>query len=133
QVQARLDRALRQLEAQTTVVARPAARLAAGQRPRGRLPKTDLVAHAQAVTAARQVTEATRYLTQEWRRLLDVVVVDRRGVVTVAQRQDDLEAMLRLLAEVAEMAPAPQQDDLHRLHTHLTDALPHLLTFVPQV
>jgi transposase-like protein len=133
QVQARLDRSLQQLEAQTAVVARQAARLAAGQRPRGRMPKTDVVAHAQELAAARQVTEATRYLTQEWRRLLEVVVVDRRGVVTVAQRQDDLEAMLNLLAEVAEMAPAPQQDQVHRLHVRLTDALPQLLTFVPHV
>ena len=133
QVQARLDRAVRQLEAQTAVVARQAARLMAGQRPRGRLPKTDLGAHVQELAAARQVTEATRYLTQEWRRLLDVVVIDRRGVVTVAQRQHDLDAMLTLLAEVAAIAPAPQQDEVHRLHARLTAALPHLLTFVPHV
>jgi transposase-like protein len=132
-VQARLDRAVRQLETQTTVVARQAARIAAGQRPRGRRPKTDLGAHAQELVAARQVTEAIRYLTQEWRRLLDVVVVDRRGILATAQRADDLAALLRLLAEVAELAPAPQQDDVRRLHTRLTTALPQLLTFVPHV
>jgi transposase-like protein len=130
QVQARLDRWLRQVEDQTAVVARQVARLAAGQRPRGRKPKTDVVAHAQEVAAARQVTEATRYLTQEWRRLLDVVVVDERGVVTASERQDELEAMLCLLSEVAQMARAPQQDEVRRLHTRLTEALPQLLTFV---
>jgi len=133
QVQARLDRWLRQLEDQTTVVARQAARIAVGQRPRGRKPKTDVLAHAQEVAAARQLTEATRYLTQEWRRLLEVVVVDRRGVLEASQRLEDLEAMLKLLAEVAESAPAPQQDELRQLHTHLTNTLPQLLTFVPHV
>ena len=133
QVQARLDRWLRQLEDQTAVVARQAARIAAGQRPRGPKPKTDVVAHAQELAAARQVTEATRYLTQQWRRLLDVVVVDRRGILEPGQRQDDLEATLSLLAEVAEIASAPQQDELRRLHSRLTDALPQLLTFVPHV
>jgi hypothetical protein len=133
QVQARLDRWLRQVEEQTAVVARQAARLAAGQQPRGRKPKTDLVAHAQDVAAARQVSEATRYLTQEWRRLLEVVVIEGRGVLDAAQRQDDLEALLELLAEVAELAPAPQQDEMHRLHSRLSDALPQLLTFVPHV
>jgi transposase-like protein len=133
QVQARLDRWLRQVEDQTAVVARQAARIAAGQRPRGPKPKTDVLAHAKEVAAARQVSEATRYLTQEWRRLLDVVVVDRRGVLEAAHRQDDLEALLSLLAEVAEMAPAPQRDEVRRLHSRLTDALPQLLTFVPHV
>jgi hypothetical protein len=60
QVQARLDRWLRQVEDQTAVVARQVARIAAGQRPRGRKPKTDAVAHAQEVATARQVSEATR-------------------------------------------------------------------------
>lgn len=133
QVQACLDRWLRQLEGQTAVVARQAARIAAGLRPRGRKPKTDVMAQAQDVAAARQLTEATRYLTQEWRRLLDVVVVDRRGILEAAQRQDELEALLRLLAEVAETAPAPQQDEVRQLHTRLTKALPQLLSFVPQV
>jgi transposase-like protein len=133
QVQARLDRWLRQLEDQTAVVARQAARIAAGQRPRGPKPKTDVVAHAQELAAARQVTQATRYLTQQWRRLLSVVVVEGRGILEAVQRQDDLEATLSLLAEVAETAPAPQQDELRRLHSRLTDALPQLLTFVPHV
>jgi len=40
--------------------ARQVARIAAGQRPCGRKPKTAVVAHAQEVAAARQVSEATR-------------------------------------------------------------------------
>jgi transposase-like protein len=133
QVQRRLDRRLRQLEDQTAVVTRQAARLAAGQRPVGRKPKTDVVAHAQDVAAARQVADSVDYLTQEVRRLLDVVVVDRRGVLDAAQRQDDLDATLALLAEVAERAPAPQQGEVQRLYARLIAALPRLLTFAAHV
>jgi len=56
-----------------------------------------------------------------------------RAGVTPAQRQDDAEARLRLLAEVAEIAPAPQQDDVRRLHPRLTDALPQLPTVVAHI
>lgn len=133
QVQARLDRRLRQLEAQSAVVERQAARLAAGQRPVGRRPKTDMAAHAQDVAAARQVADSVRYLTQEVRRLLDVVVVDHRGVLDMAERQADLDASLALLAEVADRAPPPQQGEVQRLQARLNAALPQLLRFAAQV
>src|SRR6266536_2110084 len=42
QVQGRLDRRVAQVEAQTATVQRQAARVAAGQRPLGRKPRTDL-------------------------------------------------------------------------------------------
>jgi transposase-like protein len=133
QVQARLDRWLHKLQAQTAVVARQAARLAAGQRPRGRHPKTDVAAHAQDVVRARQVAEGVRIVMQEVHRLLEVVVLDQRGVLTPAQRQADLDVALGLLAEVAAGAPPAQQDEVRRLHARLQDAMPHLLTFVAQV
>lgn len=132
-VQARLQRALIQLEQRTPAVARQAARLAAGQRPKGCHVKTDVVAHAQDIAAARRVAEGTRYLTEELRRLLAVVVLAQRGLVTATQRQADLESVLALLAELAQTAPAPQQEQLQRLHTHLVKRLPQLLTFVPQL
>ena len=133
QVQARLDRPLRHLSDQTAVVERQAARVAAGGRPKGRRPKTDVAAHAQDVAAAQRVAEGVRFLTQELRRLLDVVVLDRRGLLTAAQRQGDLQAALDLLATVADAAPVPQQDQVRWLHAHLIAALPSLLTFVAQV
>jgi transposase-like protein len=130
QVQARLERWLRECVARTAVVERQAARIAAGQRPKGRHPQTDLGAHAQVVAQARRVADAVRVLTHELRRLLDVVVVDRRGVLDAAERQTALDALLTLLAELADEAARPQQDELRRLHRRLTEALPHLLTFV---
>jgi transposase-like protein len=132
-VQARLERWLRDLTAQTKVVARQAARIAAGQRARGRRPKTDLTAHAQDVAAAKQVTQALRYLMHELHRLLEVVVLDRRGVLSAGQRQQELEVLLTLLAELASAAPALQQTQLWELHAKLRDILPQVLTFVPQV
>jgi hypothetical protein len=133
QVQARLQRALTQLEQRTPVVARQAARIAAGKRPLGRKPKTDVAAHAQELARARAVVTGTRYLTEEVRRLMAAVVEDRRGLLSAEQRQSDLEASLALLAELAAAAPVPQQEQLLQLHRHLQQRLPQLLTFVPQV
>jgi transposase-like protein len=104
QLQARLDRTVREQVARTAVVERHAARLACGQRPKGRRPQTDLVAHLQAVAQARRTAEAVRILTHELRRLLDVVVLDAPGLLGAAERQADLETVLSLLAEGA--APA---------------------------
>jgi transposase-like protein len=133
QLQARLDRWLREMEARTPVVARQAARLANGQRPLGRHPQTDVAAHAEQLTAARRLVDGVRYLTQELRRLLDVVVLDRRGPLSVRERQADLETLLSLMAELAEGAPTTQQDEVSRLHARLRAALPHLLTFAAKV
>lgn len=130
QVQARLDRAVRERVARTAVVERQAARLACGQRPKGRRPQIDLAAHLQAVAQAQRTAEAVRILTHELRRLLNVVVLDARGVLDAAERQADLEAGLSLLNEVAATAASAQQDEIGRLHRRLTQALPRLLTFV---
>src|ERR687886_165188 len=87
QRQARLERQLATLTGRTAVVARQAARVAAGQPPKGRNPQTDVAAHAAQVAQATQVVADVRYLMQEVKRLLEVVVVDRRGVLDAPQRQ----------------------------------------------
>jgi hypothetical protein len=129
QVQGRVDRQWAAADAQTAVVARQAARLAAGQPARGRTPQTDPVAHAAAVAVARRTGDALRFLTAELRRLLDVVVLDARGLLDWAQRCGDLESVLALLAEVATAAPATVRREVQGLHKHLTQALPGLLVF----
>jgi transposase-like protein len=133
QFQGRLERRVAALTARTAVVARQAARVAAGQKPKGRHPQTDVAAHAVTVAQAARGAADVRYLTQEVHRLLEVVVVDRRGVLAAAERQADLAAALALLAEVAATAPAPVQADVQRVQTVLQDALPRLLTFVDHV
>jgi transposase-like protein len=133
QFQARLDRHVRDLRHRSTVVARQAARLAAGQRPKGRNPQTDIAAHAAIVARSHRVAEAVRYLRQELRRLLDVVVVEQRGLLSGAQRQADLDCLLALVGEVATEAQAPQQAIVRQMHALLMETLSELLTFVPHL
>src|SRR6266581_6968215 len=81
QVQGRLERWGAQLAAQTASIQRQAARLAAGRRPLGRNPQTDLVAHAAACARARAVADALRFLTGVLRDLLEVVVLMPTGLL----------------------------------------------------
>jgi hypothetical protein len=129
QVQGRLDRRAAQVEAQTASVERQAARVAAGQRPLGRNPRTDLGAHRAACAQARAVAANLRYLTGLLHDLLEVVVLTPTEVLDTAGRERELTAVLALLDELAATAPPTQQTELARLHRHLTLALPGLLIF----
>jgi transposase-like protein len=133
QVLARLQRVVTQLEARTPAAERRAARIAAGQRPRGRKPNAGGENHAAALATTRRVADGVAYLTNELRNLLAVVVYDARGVLDATQRQAALDAALALLAEIADTAPSPQQAMLQRLHASLRERLPQLLTFVAHV
>lgn len=133
QLQARLGRQLQQLRQQTAVVERQAARIAAGQKPRGPNPKTDVAAHAGELAVVQRLVDAVRFLLHELRRLVDVVVVDGRGVLSAAQRQQELDSLRCLWAELAASAPAAQQHLVEQLHTLVSEALPELLTFVAQL
>lgn len=132
-IQARLQRVVTQLEQRSPAVARQAARIAAGQRPLGRKPKTDVAVHAQELACARRLAEGTRYLTEELRALLAAVVVHQEQLLMVAERQEALTALLALLAELAETAPSAQRMQLQQLHRHLQERLPQLLTVAPQL
>lgn len=131
QVQGRLDRWVRTLEAQTATVTRQAARVAAGGRARGKQPRTDVAAHVALVAQAQAIAAALAYLTGELRRLLGVVVLTPTGLLGSAARREELDTLLLLLAELRDQAPALSQAELTRLHQHLTGALPGLLTFTP--
>ena len=131
QVQGRLDRRVAQVEAQTASVQRQAARIAAGQRPLGRNPRTDLVAHRAACIQARATADALRFLTTTLHHLLEVVVLTPDGLLDVAGRERELTTLLALLDELAATAPATQQTELARLHRHISLAQPGLLAFAP--
>jgi len=134
QVQGRLDRWVTDLEGQTATVARQAARVATGQRPRGPKPRTDLAAHAAVVAQARAVADGLRYLLAVLHDLLEVVVVSRAGrLLDEAARQREADAVLELLAELAAAAPAKPRRELERCARHVQAALPGLLAFVPGV
>ena len=128
-VQGRLDRRVRVLQEHSAVVARQAARVAAGQRPRGRHPRSDVVAQGARVARAQQAADNLRYLSGALQCLLEVVVLSRDGILDSTARQEEITALLALLADLAALAPAESQHDLRRLHAHLTQALPALLTF----
>jgi hypothetical protein len=132
-LQARLQRVVTQLEQRSPAVARQAARIAAGKRPLGRKPKTDVALHAQELACARRVADGTRYLSEELRALLAAVVVRQERLLTSVERQDELAALLALLAELADSAPSAQRTQLQQLHRHLQERLPLLLSFAPQL
>ena len=131
--QARLTRHLTTLEGKTRVVARQAARVAAGQKPKGRNPQTDVAEHGAAVTQARRVVGDVRYLMQEVHCLLEVVVLDGRGLLDALQRQAELEAALALLGEVGTSSAGALQSEVQQIGRRLTDSLTGLLTFVEGV
>jgi len=129
QAQARLDRRVTDLEGRVAVVARQAARVAAGQRPRGRHACVDVDAHATALTQARRTADDLRYLTTELHTLLEVVVCGQDDILDSAGRQQEAETLLTLLAQVHDAAPTEVQREVDRLHTALERALPGLLAF----
>ncbi len=131
QVQGRLDRRVAQVEAQAVTVQRQATRVAAGRRPLGRNPQTDLVAHAAVCAQARATAAALRFLTTTLHHLLEVVVLTPTGLLDAAGREGELTTLLVLLDELAASAPTAQQAELARLHRHITLALPGLLACAP--
>ncbi len=132
QVQGRCDRALHQLQDRLPVIQRQAERVAQGQKARGRTPETNVVEHEQRIARTKYVTQALRYLAQELHTLLDVVVLGAQqqgGVLSSRERQQELEALLALLEELAEQALPTLQKQIQSLAKHLRLALPHLLLF----
>ena len=123
----RLDRWVAELESQTAVVERQAARLAAGQRPRGHHPRTDLAAHAAVVVQARGIADGLRYLLEVLHALTDVVVLSRAGrLLDAPARRDELAALLDLLHELAAAAPAKQRREIDHAARHVQGALEEL-------
>ena len=59
------------------------------------------------------------------------MVLTPHGLMDSADRQAELDTLLALLAEMADLAPPPRQGDLRRLHRQLARALPALVSFAP--
>ncbi len=78
---------------------------------------------------AQQAADNLRYLSGVLHALLEVVVLGRDGVRDSAAREDELRALLALLADLAATAPPVSQPELRRLHHHVDAAVPALLTF----
>lgn len=129
QTRHRLAVRVAEAQAKLAIRARSAATVAAGERWRGRVPTTSAAVQAAIVVQETALAEAVGYLGEELRRALGVVVVVGDRVLGVMARQAEAETVLALLAEVAVIAPAAVRGDLERLHAHVVQALPGLLTF----
>ncbi len=133
QVLARLARRLRDLQARTPTVERQAARIAAGQKPRGGKPRTDLAAHQAELADLARTHKELQSLGQMLREVLAVVVLDRDGVQGPVRREQNLSVVLELLGALLCNAPSAVQAELKRLHTQLRLAQHALLIFVARL
>jgi len=133
QVQGRLERQVVGLQERSATVERQAARIAAGQKPKGHHPRTAVIAHAREVAQAQRTLAAVRIRGQALQRLLEVVVRDRQGLVSAARREQALEALLAVLVGVRTAALPGARAELQRLPTQVRQALPRVLAFVAPV
>ncbi len=132
QVQGRLDRALQQAQERLPIIQRQAERVAQGKKARGRTPQLDVAQQERVIEQTRSVASAVRYLTQELRTLLDVVVRSPQphvGGLNSSARQEEVQALLALLEEGGEQATPALPKELPSLGKQLRLALPHLLVF----
>jgi hypothetical protein len=135
-VQERLNRSVQEIEEQAPTVARQAERLARGQKPRGANPKSDVQAHSALLQRARYVAWSLHYLTRELKRLLKVVVLaptPASGILSAHQRDQELQALLALFAELWQTAPEGMRGQLEKLWKHVQSALPHLVSFTNEL
>jgi hypothetical protein len=133
QALARLARHHATLETRTATVQRQADRCAAGQKPLGRTPSTDVDAHARQVAHAAQQVADVRTLGQELHALLAVVILRPAGVASLADRAADLEAVLALLAEVRDAAAGTTQKELVALYKATARVQERVLVFAERL
>ena len=132
-VQGRIDRAVIQLQEQTPKVERNAKRVAAGQKPRGRHPKTDVTAHASDVQQMEYLASSLKYLSCELQTLLGIVVLKDHGILGSRERQEELDTLLSLFSELCEVTPKSLKEEVKKLVHHIQLALPGLVGFCPEL
>ncbi len=128
-VQGRVNRAVNQLQEQTPKVEQQAKRVEAGHKPRGRNPKTDVVAHALDVQQMEYVASSLHYLTTNLQQLLGIVVLTPQGLLDSTTRQYELDTLLSLFNELCEITPTFMKKEVERLYRHVHLALPALFSF----
>jgi hypothetical protein len=128
-VQGRVVRATLDLHEQTPKVEQQAKRIAAGKKPLGRNPKTDVAAHAKDVQQMEYLATSLQYLTHELKHLLEIVVLEGQSIFSSGERQEELDALLTLFSELCEMAPSSIKKEIEKLVRHVQGALPHLIVF----
>jgi transposase-like protein len=129
----RLERQHEKLVEQTATVAKQAERVAQGQKPLGRCPKTDLAAHGAETERAGYVVESVHYLGGQLRDLLGAVVLSAGGVLSEQARREELKSLEELLQELEQSASQEMQPMVRGLIKHLERELPRALAFVAQL
>jgi hypothetical protein len=130
-VQGRVDRAVNRLQEQTPKVERNAKRVAAGQKPRGRNPKTDPIAHGHDVQRMEYIARSLKYLTCQLQRLLGVVVLKDQSILDSRERQEELDTLLELFFELCDGTPQSVKKEIEGLLRHVQGALTGLTGFCP--
>jgi hypothetical protein len=129
----RLRRQHTTLDERTATVQRQADRVAAGGKPIGQHATTDVAAHQDAVQRAADRVADVQYLGHVLHALLAVVIVGVTGLVDVAARRADLDALLALLAEVRDTASGTVQKELAALHTATARVRDRVLVFAERL
>jgi hypothetical protein len=135
-VQARLEALICQQEERLRIISRYEQRQAQAERITGRPPKTTAQEQRAMLKQLMHVWEALAYLLSELQRLLQVVVLQSdagAGLLPLGGRQQELQTLIHLLAELATHAPASLQADIGGLARLLDLALPSLLRFAEQL
>jgi hypothetical protein len=96
---------------------------------RGRPAKASLVQQEATLARLSYVAEAVRYLCWELHTLLEVVVVRSDQLLTMKQRQEEIEVVLHLLDELRPLASPQTQGQIQKLAKHIRLALPQALLF----
>ncbi len=132
-VQGRVNRAVQELHEQTPKVERQSKRVEAGQKPLGRNPKTDPVAHAKDVQQMEYIANSLCYLTYKLKILLDIIVLKCQGILGSKERQENLDALLDLFSEIYEITPKLLKEEIKKLVRHIQLALPGLVGFCQEL
>ena len=133
QALARLQRLHTTLDERTATVQRQADRVAAGGKPIGQHATTDVTEHQRQVDQAANRVADVQYLGHVLHALLAVVIVGVTGLVDVATRWADLDALLALLAEVRDAATGKAQKELAALHSATQRARDRVLVFAERL
>ncbi|GER86282.1 hypothetical protein KDW_04440 [Dictyobacter vulcani] len=113
QVQGRLEHCVKKAEDRLTIIQRQAQRVADGKKVIGRRPSADVDGHVRYIAQVRSIAEGVSYLSQELKRLLEIVVLSANahmGILTSQDRMAEIETIVCLLEELAVQAPEKDAD-----------------------
>jgi transposase-like protein len=137
QVQARLERVVQEEEERWCLIERQEQqRATTGKRAVGRPAKTTASEQEQLLNQLHYVREAVHYLFAQLRQLLEIVVLSEQSeprLLCYESRWGEVQALLDLLEEVGQAAPAAVQKEVQRVSKQLRLALPALLHFAEVV